>query len=429
MGNDTSRNPQKALELFEQLTTKDSWLNSLRPAGKAFSRTRIYTLGVVIRLMILQRLMAKFTLTHAVQCLAQQGEQISLGAAAYCRARQKVPTLVAEQVLEQITERLRGWLPENPVLPGRAIFVLDGSTVTLPHSVELAKAYPPHRNQHAAASHWPLLRLVVLQDVQTGIALGPRWGPETVSEQTLGLQGIADLPADAVLIGDRNFGIFGVAWTADRHGHAVLVRLTKQRAERLAGDSLEPGLDTKVIWKPTRWDLCGGPYDSQAAVSGRLICVSASDPNQPEPIYLFTTLDLPVESMANLYALRWNVETDLRSIKQTVHLQELSARSTAMLEKELLLAFAAYNLVRAVICLAAQQAQVAPRRISFTSVYTLLETFASDLYAHRNSDASDPFWDRIIHLAAQYKLPNRTKSRSYPRAVWPKPKSFPAKHA
>ena len=424
-----SPNPEKALELFEQLTAKDSWLSSLRPAGRAFSRTRIYTLGVVIRLMIVQRLMTKFTLLHAVQCLAQQGARISLGAAAYCRARQKVPTLVAKQVLEQLIERLGGWLPNNPVLPDRAIFVLDGSTVTLPHSPELVKAYPPHRNQRAAASHWPLLRLVVLQDVQTGIAICPQWGPEKVSEQALGLQAIAGLPAGAVLIGDRNFGIFGVACAADQHGHAVLIRLTKQRAEHLAGGSLEPGLDTKITWKPTRWDSCGGPYEAQAAVTGRLLCVSASAPNQQEPLYLFTTLDLPVEQIAPLYALRWNVETDLRSIKQTVHLQELSARSTAMLEKELLLAFAAYNLVRAVICLAAAKAQVPPRRISFTNVYTLLETFASDLYAHRHSDPSDPFWDRMIHMAAQYKLPNRTKSRSYPRAVWPKPKSFPIKHA
>jgi hypothetical protein len=140
-------------------------------------------------------------------------------------------------------------------------------------------------------------------------------------------------------------------------------------------------------------------------------------------------LDLAAREIRDLYALRWNVETDLRSIKQTVHLQELSARPVDMLEKELLLAFAAYNLVRAVICLAAEKAQLAPRRISFTNVYTLLETFASDLHAHRHSDASDPFWDRIIHMAAQYKLPNRTKSRSYPRAVWPRPKRFSAKHA
>lgn len=437
METSTSPSAEKVLELFEQMAAKDSWLSKLRPAGAAFSRTRIYTLGVVIRLMILQRLMAKFTLARAVQCLAQQDNggpaerdsRMSLGAAGYCRARQKVPTLVARQVLEQIAERLSGCLPAKPILPDRSIFVCDGSSVTLAHSAALVKAYPPHRNQRAAASHWPLLRIVVLQDVQTGVALQPQWGPETVSEQALALRAMTSLPAGAVLIGDRNFGVFGVAFAASQHGHAVVIRLTRVRAERLAGGGIEPGSDSKITWTPTRWDSCGGPYDASASVSGRLVCLAASQANQNDAIYLFTTLDLAVREIGNLYALRWNVETDLRSIKQTVHLRELSARSPDMLEKELVMAFAAYNLVRAVICLAAQKAHVAPRRISFTNVYTLLETFASDLYAHRHSDASDPFWDRIIHMAAQYKLPNRTTLRSFPRAVWPRPNRFPAKHA
>jgi hypothetical protein len=432
----TSPSAQKVLDLFEQMAAKDSWLSKLRPQGAAFSRTRIYTLGVVIRLMILQRLMAKFTLGRAVQCLAQEDNgkaardgQMSLGAAGYCRARQKVPTLVARQVLKQIAERLYGCLPAKPILPERSVLVCDGSTVTLPHSGELIQAYPPHRNQRASASHWPLLRMVVLQDVQTGVAINPQWGPETVSEQALVLRAISDLPTGAVLIGDRNFGVFGMAFAASQHGHAVVIRLTRVRAERLAGGAIEPGTDRKIIWTPTRWDSCGGPYAAPASVRGRLVCLAASHANQNEAVYLFTTLELTAREIGELYALRWNVETDLRSIKQTVHLKELSARSVDMLEKELLLAFAAYNLVRAVICLAAEKAQLAPRRISFTNVYTLLETFASDLYAHRHSDASDPFWDRIIHMAAQYKLPNRTKSRNYPRAVWPRPIRFPAKHA
>jgi hypothetical protein len=419
------------------MAAKDSWLSRLRPPGAAFSRRRIFTLSVVIRLMILQRLMSKFTLARAVQCLAQQDHgskaeedrRISVGPAGYCRARQKVPTLVARQVLEQIAERLYGCTPAKPVLPGRSVFVCDGSTVTLPHSAELVKAYPPHRNQRASASHWPLLRMVVLQDVQTGLAISPQWGPETVSEQALALRAISGLPAGAVLIGDRNFGVFGVAFAASQHGHAVVIRLTRVRAERLAGGPIPPGSDREITWAPTRWDSCGGPYDSPAAVTGRLVCLAASHVHPDEAIYLFTTLDLPAHKIGDLYTLRWNVETDLRSIKQTVHLRELSARSVDVLEKEILLAFAAYNLARAVICLAAEKAQVAPRRISFTNVYTLLETFASDLYAHRHSETSDPFSDRIIHMAAQYKLPNRTKSRSYPRAVWPRQNKFPAKHA
>jgi hypothetical protein len=434
MNGNTSPNPQQALDLLQRLTVDDGWLRKLRPEGPAFSRCRIYTLGVVIQLMILQRLLSNFSLSRAVQYLvhsrdsaeAGDAKRISLRAGAYCRARQKLPTLVAIQVFEQIVERLRGWLPRNPVLPDRAVFVLDGTTLLLPHSPDLVKAYPPHRNQHAA-SHWPLIRLVVLQDVQTGLALQPHWGPETISEQALGLEALAHLPPQAVLIGDRNFGVFGVAWAAGQRGHATLLRLTRDRAEHLADGSLKASSVQKITWKPSRWDRCGRPYPSGAAIEGWLLCLPASA--QQEPLYFFTTLELPADQIRDLYSLRWNVETDLRSIKQTVHLQQLSARSTSLLKKELLLALAAYNLVRAVICLAAEKAQVAPRRLSFTGVYTLLETFSPDLQTLRDPAAWDAFWQHIITLATQYLLPNRSKPRSYPRAVWPKPNSYPAKHS
>jgi hypothetical protein len=270
--------------------------------------------------------------------------------------------------------------------------------------------------------------MVVLQDVQTGLALRPYWGPMTESEQALALQAIPHLPAGAVLLGDRNFGVFGVAWAAHQQGHAVLLRLTQDRAEHLAGGPVECPLDRNILWQSTRWDRCGGPYPDGVGLQGRLVCVPASQPEHPQPLYFFTTLDLPPEQIRNLYDLRWNVETDLRSIKRTVHLQELSARSVAMLEKELFLALAAYNLVRAVICLAAEKAQVPPRRISFTNVYTLIETFSEDL------QSDDPQRVRaarqyVISLAAEYKLPNRSKPRSFPRAVWPRPKTYPAKHS
>ncbi len=163
------------------------------------------------------------------------------------------------------------------------------------------------------------------------------------------------------------------------------------------------------------WPTLSTPGRGRRPTAGLL----ASDPSQQEPLYFFTTLDaLSAEQIGHLYSLRWNVETDLRSLKQTVHLQQLSARSPAMLEKELFLALAAYNLVRAVICLAAEKAQVAPRRLSFTGVYTLLETFSGDLAAARGPRAWDACWQRLIALATNYLLPNRTKRRSYPRAVW-----------
>jgi len=155
------------------------------------------------------------------------------------------------------------------------------------------------------------------------------------------------------------------------------------------------------------------------------LCLPSGDPRQPEPFYFFTTLDLPTDQIFQLYGLRWNVETDLRSIKRTVHLQQLTGRSVAMLHKELYLAIAVYNLVQAVICLAAERIQVSPRRLSFTNVFTLLETFLPDLSAATTPAAWNTGWDRIIQLATSYVLPRRTKPRSYPRYVWRKSSGFP----
>lgn len=83
---------------------------------------------------------------------------------------------------------------------------------------------------------------------------------------------------------------------------------------------------------------------SDACLRGRVIvCLR---PGWREPLYLFTTLDASAEDVVELYGLRWNIETDLKSLKQTVHLNRLRSRSMNLVEKELLAALAAYNLVR-----------------------------------------------------------------------------------
>ena len=60
------------------------------------------------------------------------------------------------------------------------------------------------------------------------------------------------------------------------------------------------------------------------------------------------------------------METDLRSLKTTIRLHNLTAKSNAMMEKELLIAITAYNIVRAVMGWAAQQAGSSTRSLSFS---------------------------------------------------------------
>jgi hypothetical protein len=64
------------------------------------------------------------------------------------------------------------------------LFLLDGTTLTMPCTPSLLEAYPPSRNQNGE-SHWPILRLLVAHELHSGIALRPEWGPKSVSEQRL----------------------------------------------------------------------------------------------------------------------------------------------------------------------------------------------------------------------------------------------------
>jgi transposase len=59
---------------------------------------------------------------------------------------------------------------------------------------------------------------------------------------------------------------------------------------------------------------------ADARIEGRLIVVRPED--MKEDLYLFTTLDEPTEQVIALYKERWNIETDLRSLKEQVRLLE-----------------------------------------------------------------------------------------------------------
>src|SRR5260370_29861072 len=88
--------------------------------------------------------------------------------------------------------------------------------------------------------------------------------------------------------------------------------------------------------------------------------------NQKHWLYLFATSLLSAAEVVALYGRRWNIETDLRSLKQTVRLQRIMVQSADMMEKELLVAVMAYNLVRAIMFQAAQRAGIDARQLSFT---------------------------------------------------------------
>jgi len=277
-----------------------------------------------------------------------------------------------------------------------------------------------------------VLRIVVLHELETGLAEQPWWGPmygtEAVSEQGLAEKTMDALAPGSVLVGDRNFGVFSIAWQARQRSIDVVIRLTGERARKLCGEPIPTEGERVVRWTPSRFDgRRQGGMPAGAAVQGRLIALRIGKGQSKQWLYLFTTLaDAPEEVLA-LYGKRWDIETDLRSLKRTVRLHHIAARNESMMEKELLTAVAAYNLVRAVMALAARRQNLSPRQLSFTFVLNVVNAAWPRLQTAHTKEAYQRAFIDLLDAAAQGTHPKRRKRRTPPRAVWHRRHTFPAR--
>jgi hypothetical protein len=201
-----------------------------------------------------------------------------------------------------------------------------------------------------------------------------------------------------------------------------VVRLTEARAKRLNGGELTPG-DRKVTWEPSRDDRRAHPdLPTEAKIKGRLIV--AQPEGAQETLYLFTALEEPAEQVVLLYKEPWNIEIDLRSLKEQVRLHTIPARSPELVASELLIAVAGYNLIRAVMAEAAQQINLEPRRLSFSRSRESFRAFARAVAHVDSEDKFEYHWRLLLRSLSQCKLPKRHRP-SAPRVVWPKPQAFP----
>lgn len=362
----------------------------------------------------------------------ERGKMPSSNTGAYNQARQALPLSIVQKSCDHIFQQLVAQLGEPASAGSPRAFLLDGSSIRAAHTPDLCDKYPPGSNRHGE-SHWPLIRVLVAHDLHSGLAMRPEWGPmhggEAVGEQALLERAIDRLPGGSTVIGDANFGVFSVAHAAVQREHPVLLRLTKARAQRLAGEMLRDGIDREIEWKPSRDDRRSHPgLPADACVKGRLL-VRNVQPNNGSAaflLFIFTTLPSSVEDIYGLYGQRWAIETDLRTLKSTLQLEQLTCTTPDMVAKEIEMGITAYNLVRALICLASQQSGIPPRGYRFTKVRRILQAFGTALANAPDPQSAQRTWDQIMTCVQQSKLPRRKRKRpSYPRAVWKRGGTFP----
>jgi hypothetical protein len=205
------------------------------------------------------------------------------------------------------------------------------------------------------------------------IAIGPYAG-KNASEMALLRQVIGIFKPGEVLLADRYFCSFWILAMLKSRGVDVCMRLHQLRNPDLSkvqwlGEN--DYIDTWYRPQKANW-MSQELYDSiPQQMPIRIVMLEAIENSRVESLDIVTTFlnpkEYPASDIARLFGYRWNVELDIRGIKQSLNLDHVRCKSPQMVERELWTTLLAYNLVRWVCAQAAMVHDKLPRQMSFTA--------------------------------------------------------------
>jgi Transposase DDE domain len=341
--------------------------------------------------------------------------------ASYCNARSRLPTDVLRSLARRTAQQLQADAPAGWKWNGRNVFVADGSHVSMPDTPRNQASYPQPPTQQPGLG-FPLARVAVLLSLATGachdLAIAAYAGKGT-GETTL-LRALYDTlrPGDVVLA-DALFDNYFLACELRDRGIDLVARAKYRRGGSRTVQS-GPGGDVLVWQRPNKpRGMKGEQYRTYPeTLLMRRVSVDASDQeNRVERFQVVTTiLDTSVggEQIGDLYERRWQGEVDIRSIKSTMRMDVLRCKTPAMVRKEIWAHLLAYNLLRTAMAVAAAEAGIEPRRVSFQGARQAVTAFAPKIEAARPKERAALF-DALLKAIAYHRVGGRPE-RWEPRA-------------
>lgn len=317
--------------------------------------------------------------------------------AAYCQARQRLPLAALRRLLYETGIPLRtpvvGGGPASGVTlwRGHRTWLLDGSSCSMPATPALQKHFGQPTGQRKGCG-FPVAHLLVLFEAASGRLLDVLDSSWRIHDLTRVAELHPQLHAGDVLVADRGLCSYAhLALPAQRGVHVVLRMKRSQivdfRPHRPAAQAgHEKGRprstwlarcgyhDQLVLWhRPETVSRTMTPAQHAALpadVAVRELRYRVRQAGfRTRPVTLATTLldpqTYPAAELAELYRPRWQVETNLRQLKQSLGLAVLKSETVAGVQKEIPVFALVYNLVQSAMASAAAAQGVARERISF----------------------------------------------------------------
>jgi len=370
--------------------------------------------------------------------MLQTGQQPPAGDTGdYCRARAKLSLSALRHLVVESAAQLEHKADACWLFNGLHAKLVDGFTFTMPDTPENQEAFPQLRTQNPGVG-FPIARCCTVVSSATGcvhdIAIGPYEGKET-GENALLRNMLDTFSENDVAVFDRYYCSFMMLAILSLRGVHACTRIHQRRiSDFRRGRRLGPD-DHLITWdRPNQPAWMSEELYSQIpeTLTLREMRFDVAVPgHRTENITVITTLTDPqlysAQEIASLYGLRWNVELDIRDIKQTLGLDHLRCKTPHMVRRELWVTLLAYNLIRKVIATAAAMHDRQPRRLSFTlTCQTVLASWL--LLSTGSARNARQLWTTALAKIAEHEVPLRP-GRIEPRVLKRRRHRYPLMHS
>lgn len=341
----------------------------------------------------------------------------------YCRARQRLPLEMVSRLTQHLGELIDEHVPTAWRWQGRRVRIVDGTTVTMPDTPANQDTFPQQGGQQPGLG-FPICRLVGITCLASGALINAAIGNfqgKGGDEQTL-LRSIQDtFQTGDIVLGDAFFATYFFIAAMQTRGVDILMEQhgsRKRATDFRRGQRLGVRDHIIVIDKPKKrpdW-MSETEY---AAAPATLALREFKAGGKTMVTTLCRPTAAPKTELKALYQSRWQVELDIRQIKDTMGLGILSCKTPEMIRKEIWVYLLAYNLIRLLMAQSALLADITPRTISFKHCLQLWVVSAQQI-----DTSNDEQLYTLFLLMAQRRVGNRP-GRIEPRAVKRRPKPFP----
>jgi hypothetical protein len=317
---------------------------------------------------------------------------------AYCKARSRLPVELFLRLMRKMCDAVATACDAAALWHGHRLWHIDGSGCSMPDTPELQAAFGQPGGQ-APGCGFPVAHLMTLFHATTGCLLRVATAALRTHDMAQAQRVHDAFRSGDIVVADRGFcsyahlamlknlGVFAVF----RMHQKTIVNFRKGRASVKPSDKRAKTRSAKgkprsrwVRWLGTCDQIveCFKPKQRPKWMTAEAYAllpesiplrelryrVAQRGYRVREVLLVTTLLDAqlyPATELATLYQQRWEIETNLKHLKQTLRMDVLRTKTVDGIHKELAVFAIVYNLIRMLMLQSATNQKVPVGRISF----------------------------------------------------------------